>query len=56
MAGMIFKHDPFFKGNDNFDQLIKIAKVMGTDDLNLYLQKYKLTLPNPIAKIIKSCP
>ena len=33
MAGMMFKQDPFFKGNDNYDQLIKIAKVMGTDDL-----------------------
>ena len=32
-AGMIFKKEPFFQGKDNYDQLVKIAKVMGTDDL-----------------------
>lgn len=26
-AGMIFKKEPFFHGHDNFDQLVKIAKV-----------------------------
>jgi hypothetical protein len=26
----IFKKDPFFKGNDNYDQLVKIAKIMGS--------------------------
>lgn len=30
LAGMIFQKEPFFKGADNFDQLIKIAKVVGT--------------------------
>jgi casein kinase II subunit alpha len=42
MAGMIFRVDPFFKGKDNYDQLVKIAKVMGTDDLTTYMRKYKL--------------
>lgn len=55
MAGMLFKVDPFFKGNDNYDQLIKITKVMGTDELQAYLKRYKLSLPSPVAKIIKSC-
>lgn len=50
MAGMIFKLDPFFKGIDNNDQLIKIVKVMGTDNLLKYLKRYRLTLPNAIAK------
>ena len=27
VAGMIFKKEPFFHGHDNFDQLVKIAKV-----------------------------
>lgn len=56
LAGMIFKVDPFFKGSDNNDQLIKIAKVMGTDDLHTYIQKYRLTVQSKIAKILKSYP
>jgi casein kinase II subunit alpha len=56
MAGMIFRMDPFFKGQDNKDQLIKIAKVMGTDGLNTYMRKYKLNLPAPIGKLLKAYP
>lgn len=29
-AGMIFRKEPFFHGHDNYDQLVKIAKVLGT--------------------------
>jgi casein kinase II subunit alpha len=43
-AGMIFKKEPFFHGHDNYDQLVKIAKVLGTNDLNKYLEKYNLEL------------
>ncbi|XP_026455648.1 casein kinase II subunit alpha-like [Papaver somniferum] len=43
-AGMIFRKEPFFYGHDNYDQLVKIAKVLGTDDLNAYLNKYRLQL------------
>ena len=28
-AGMIFRKEPFFYGHDNYDQLVKIAKVRG---------------------------
>merc|ERR1712066_513481 len=34
IAGMTFKKEPFFCGADNVDQLVKIAKVLGTDLLN----------------------
>lgn len=27
LAGMIFQKEPFFHGHDNYDQLVKIAKV-----------------------------
>lgn len=27
VAGMIFRKEPFFYGHDNYDQLVKIAKV-----------------------------
>jgi hypothetical protein len=40
----IFKKEPFFHGHDNYDQLIKIAKVLGTDDLYAYLAKYHIDL------------
>eukprot|EP01038_Epipyxis_sp_PR26KG_P011332 gene11332-15196_t len=43
-AGMIFKKEPFFHGHDNYDQLVRIAKVLGTDDLYDYLDKYELEL------------
>ena len=40
----IFRKEPFFHGHDNYDQLVKIAKVLGTDDLFSYLDKYSLEL------------
>jgi casein kinase II subunit alpha len=43
-AGLIFKKDPFFHGSDNFDQLIKIVKVLGSNDLFTYVDKYDLKL------------
>eukprot|EP01127_Copromyxa_protea_P022737 TRINITY_DN8314_c0_g1_i3.p1 TRINITY_DN8314_c0_g1~~TRINITY_DN8314_c0_g1_i3.p1 ORF type:complete len:295 (+),score=32.42 TRINITY_DN8314_c0_g1_i3:190-1074(+) len=43
-ASIIFKKDPFFKGNDNRDQLVKIAKVLGTDALVSWLNKYGIQL------------
>eukprot|EP00405_Crypthecodinium_cohnii_P022661 CAMPEP_0206477740 /NCGR_PEP_ID=MMETSP0324_2-20121206/35602_1 /ASSEMBLY_ACC=CAM_ASM_000836 /TAXON_ID=2866 /ORGANISM="Crypthecodinium cohnii, Strain Seligo" /LENGTH=342 /DNA_ID=CAMNT_0053953841 /DNA_START=57 /DNA_END=1085 /DNA_ORIENTATION=- len=42
LAGMIFKKEPFFQGADNPDQLVKIAKVLGSDMLNQYLDTYAL--------------
>lgn len=44
VAGMIFRKEPFFHGHDNYDQLVKIAKVLGTDELVAYLDKYDLEL------------
>eukprot|EP00127_Corallochytrium_limacisporum_P001050 Clim_evm13s35 gene=Clim_evmTU13s35 len=43
-ASMIFRKEPFFHGNDNYDQLVKIAKVLGTDELFEYLEKYNIEL------------
>ncbi|KAI9806639.1 MAG: hypothetical protein M1825_006096 [Sarcosagium campestre] len=37
-ASMIFRKEPFFHGNSNADQLVKIAKVLGTADLDEYLK------------------
>lgn len=43
-AGMIFRKEPFFHGHDNYDQLVKIAKVLGTEELFHYLDAYDLEL------------
>jgi len=43
-ASMIFRKEPFFHGHDNYDQLVRIAKVLGTDDLFEYLEKYNIEL------------
>jgi len=47
-AGMVFQKEPFFHGNDNNDQLIKIIKVLGIDDFYTYLKKYDLKLESAI--------
>ena len=40
----MFRKEPFFYGKDNNDQLVKIARVLGTDDLYRYLDKYEIEL------------
>ena len=44
LSGIVFKKEPFFHGQDNFDQLVRIVKVLGTDELLEYLDKYDLEL------------
>ncbi|XP_023521340.1 casein kinase II subunit alpha-2-like [Cucurbita pepo subsp. pepo] len=51
-AGMIFRKEPFFYGHDNHDQLVKIAKVLGTDELNAYLNKYQLILDPQLEALV----
>ncbi|XP_011013786.1 PREDICTED: casein kinase II subunit alpha-like [Populus euphratica] len=51
-AGMIFRKEPFFYGHDNYDQLVKIAKVLGTDELNAYLNKYRVELDLHLAALV----
>jgi len=43
-AGMIYITHPFFHGRDNYDQLVKITKVLGTEALVEYVNKYKIAL------------
>jgi casein kinase II subunit alpha len=44
MAGMMFVKEPFFKGQDNLEQLLKIAKIIGTEDIHNYCNKYGIKL------------
>merc|ERR1711920_868078 len=43
-AAIIFQKEPFFKGQDNNDQLVKITRVLGTEELDKYLNKYAIQL------------
>ncbi|KAG9796087.1 Pkinase-domain-containing protein, partial [Aureobasidium melanogenum] len=55
-ASMIFRKEPFFHGNSNADQLVKIAKVLGTDELFEYLDKYDIELDAQYDDILSRFP
>lgn len=42
LAAIIFKKEPFFHGSSNFNQLEKIARVLGTEDLIDYVEKFQI--------------
>lgn len=46
LASMVFLKEPFFHGTSNTDQLVKIVRILGTNDFEQYLNKYEITLPN----------
>lgn len=52
LAALIFKINPFFHGSNNTNQLVKIAKVLGTEDLHNYLKKYDATLPSEYFNVL----
>jgi casein kinase II subunit alpha len=52
LAGMVFRREPFFYGHDNYDQLAKIARVLGTDELFAYLNKYGLELDPQLEALV----
>jgi len=39
-AALIFRREPFFRGKDNSDQLVKIVHVLGSDDFFAFIHKY----------------
>ncbi|KZV95191.1 Pkinase-domain-containing protein [Exidia glandulosa HHB12029] len=55
-AAMIFRKEPFFHGHDNHDQLVRIAKVLGTDELWAYIDKYEVTLAPIFDEILGRYP
>lgn len=52
LASMIFRKEPFFHGHDNYDQLVRIAKVLGTEELFEYLSKYQIDLDTRFDNIL----
>ena len=51
----IFRKEPFFHGHDNYDQLVKIAKVLGSEELYEYIDKYKIDLDPRFSGILGRC-
>lgn len=51
-AGMLFHREPFFQGKDNYDQLVKITRILGTKDLYTYLEKYNIELEEDFMAMI----
>lgn len=56
LCEILFSRTPMFNGSSNEDQLVKIVKVLGTDDLALYLKKQEILLPLSTTQQLKSCP
>ncbi|OBA26336.1 kinase-like protein [Hanseniaspora valbyensis NRRL Y-1626] len=54
LAPIVFQKDPFFHGKDNNDQLLKIIKVLGTDDLITYMKKYDIRLTGELKKMVNN--
>lgn len=50
LASMIFHREPFFRGMDNDDQLVCIAKILGTAKLYEYLDKYGIEMDTNLAE------
>ncbi len=42
----------FFRGEDEFDQLVRISRVLGTDDLYAYAEKYGVEMD---PKLVQLC-
>ena len=47
-AGILFMREPFFAGEDNLGQLVKITKVVGTEEIQIYMDNYDLELNDGI--------
>lgn len=52
LAAIIFKKEPFFRGDSNTDQLVQIAKVLGTKELMAYVNKYGIRLSDEYDSVL----
>lgn len=55
-ASMIFKKEPFFHGKDNNDQLVRIAKVLGSEELYAYIKKYNMNVDLTLKPLLGNYP
>lgn len=52
LAAIVFKKEPFFRGDSNTDQLVQIARVLGTKELMAYVNKYGIRLSDEYDSIL----
>ncbi|KAH6888715.1 kinase-like domain-containing protein [Thelonectria olida] len=55
-ASMIFRKEPFFHGTSRSDQLVKISRVLGTEKLFEYVEKYGIELDREDAQALEHVP
>jgi len=56
VASMMFRVEPLFQGAGRYDQLVRIAKVLGTDKLHEYINKYQVELDSQFDAILGRYP
>ncbi|KAH7120262.1 kinase-like domain-containing protein [Dactylonectria estremocensis] len=56
LASMVFRKEPFFHGNSRLDQLVKIARVLGTDRLYAYVSKHNMDLDGEDIEALGNLP
>lgn len=55
-ASIIFRREPFFHGHDNYDQLVRIVRVLGTESFEKYLEKYCIELDARLNEMLPPYP
>ena len=55
LAGILFKKDAFFHGEDNDQVLLKITQVLGSEEYFEYIKKYDINLTEKLEVLITSC-
>jgi len=54
-APQIFRKEHFFRGSDNVDQLLKILKVLGTEEFDKYMEKYDIEMETDSDALLRAC-
>lgn len=49
LASLLFARVPFFRGHDNDEQIVTMAKVLGGDKIMNYVKKYELSVSKDVA-------
>jgi len=53
-AALIFRREPFFRGKDNSDQLVKIVHVLGSDDFFAFVSKYNAPVEQRLLQLLQN--
>ncbi|KAI5456317.1 hypothetical protein BGZ63DRAFT_396385 [Mariannaea sp. PMI_226] len=53
LASMVFRREPFFHGNSNLDQLVRLSGVLGTSSLFDFVARYGIELEPQITQALE---